>query len=96
MNEYFIYIMTNRSGTLYIGVTNNLTRRVYEHKYKLIPGFTSKYNINRLIYFETTSDIHEAISREKQLKGWTRKKKLDLVRTTNPVFADLSEDWCSH
>ncbi len=96
MNEYFIYIMTNRSGTLYIGVTNNLTRRVYEHKCKLIPGFTSKYNINRLIYFETTSDIHEAISREKQLKGWTRKKKLDLIRTTNPVFADLSEDWYSH
>ncbi len=93
MKEYFVYIMTNRSGTLYIGVTNNLQRRIYEHKRKLVLGFTSKYNINRLIYFEATSDILEAISREKQLKGWARKKKLDLIRTTNPTFADLSEDW---
>lgn len=93
MKEYFVYIMTNRSGTLYIGVTNNLQRRIYEHKRKLVLDFTSKYNINRLIYFESTSDILEAISREKQLKGWTRKKKLDLIRTTNPTFAELSEDW---
>lgn len=91
--EYFVYIMTNRSGTLYIGVTNNLQRRIYEHKRKLVSGFTSKYNINRLIYFEATSDILEAISREKQLKGLTRKKKLDLIKTTNPTLADLSEDW---
>ena len=93
MKEYFVYIMTNRSGTLYIGVTNNLQRRIYEHKRKLVLDFTSKYNINRLIYFESTSDILEAISREKQLKGWTRKKKLDLIRITNPTFAELSEDW---
>lgn len=93
MKEYFVYIMTNRSGTLYIGVTNNLQRRIYEHKRKLVLDFTSKYNINRLIYFESTSDILEAISREKQLKGWTRKKKLDLIRTTSPTFAELSEDW---
>ena len=93
MNEYFVYIITNRSGTLYIGVTNNLQRRIYEHKRKLVPGFTSRYNINRLIYFETTSDILGAISREKELKGWTRKKKLDLIKTTNPTLADLSEDW---
>ena len=93
MNEYFVYIITNRSGTLYIGVTNNLQRRIYEHKRKLVPGFTSRYNINRLIYFETTSDILGAISREKELKGWTRKKKLDLIKTTNPTFADLSEGW---
>ncbi len=93
MNQYFVYIMTNRSGTLYIGVTNNLKRRVYEHKHKLIPGYTSKYRMNRLIYFETTSDIRGAISREKQLKGWTRQKKLDLVSCTNPAMGDLSKDW---
>ncbi len=85
--------MTNRSGTLYIGVTNNLKRRVYEHKHKLFPGFTNKYRLNRLVYFETTSDIHRAISREKQLKGWTRQKKLDLISFTNPAMGDLSKDW---
>ena len=93
MNRYFVYVMANRSGTLYIGVTNNLRRRVFEHKHKLIPGFTRKYGLNRLIYFETTSDIHGAISREKQLKDWTRQKKLDLVSCTNPALADLSKDW---
>ena len=93
MNQYFVYIMTNRSGTLYIGVTNNLKRRVYEHKHKLFPGFTNKYRLNRLVYFETTSDIHRAIWREKQLKGWTRQKKLDLISFTNPAMGDLSKDW---
>ena len=93
MKQYFVYIMRNKSGTLYIGVTNNLKRRVYEHRHKLIPGFTSRYRLNKLIYFETTSDIRAAISREKQLKGWTRQKKLDLVRDTNPGMEDLSRDW---
>ncbi len=93
MNQYFVYILTNRSGALYIGVTNDLKRRAYEHKHKLIPGFTSKYMLNRLIYFETTSDIHGAISREKQLKGWARQKKLELIGCTNPALRDLPKDW---
>ena len=93
MNQYFVYIMTNRTGTLYIGVTNDLRRRVYEHKHKHFAGFTSKYGLNRLLYFEKTSDIHVAISREKQLKGWSRQKKLDLISCINPAMGDLSKDW---
>ena len=93
MNSYYVYIMTNRSGTLYVGVTNNLIRRVYEHKNKLVDGFTKKYNINRLVYFEETSDVYSAIAREKQIKGWIRKKKIELIEKTNPKFRDLSEDW---
>ena len=93
MNSYYVYIMTNRSGTLYVGITNNLIRRVYEHKNKLIDGFTKKYNINRLVYFEETSDVYSAIAREKQIKGWIRKKKIELIEKTNPKYRDLSEDW---
>ena len=93
MNQYFVYIMTNRTGTLYVGVANNLKRRVFEHKHKHIRGFTSRYRLNRLLYFETTYDIHGAISREKQLKGWSRLKKLDLMNCTNPAMGDLSRDW---
>jgi putative endonuclease len=73
--EYYVYIMTNKSCTLYTGVTNDLMRRVYEHKYKLVKGFTSKYNIQFLVFYESTSDIHAAIIREKQIKGWLRAKK---------------------
>ncbi len=93
MDSYYVYIMTNQSGTLYIGITNNLIRRVYEHKNKLVDGFTKKYNINRLVYFEETTDVYSAIAREKQIKGWVRKKKIELIKTTNPKFKDLSEDW---
>jgi len=85
--------MTNKSGTLYLGLTNNIKKRVYAHKNKLVEGFTKKYNINKLLYFETFDDIYSAISREKSIKGWLRKKKIDLVRTTNPAWADLSQDW---
>jgi putative endonuclease len=84
--------MTNASRTLYTGVTNDLARRVYEHKNKLVPGFTSKYNINRLAYFEETPDIQSAITREKQVKGWLRQKKVDLIEGLNPDWKDLSED----
>jgi putative endonuclease len=90
---YFVYIMTNRSGTLYTGVTNNLERRVFEHKQKKIPGFTKKYNIDRLVYYEGTPNIEEAIAREKQIKGWLRKKKIALIESLNPVLKDLSSDW---
>lgn len=93
MNQYYVYIMTNHSKTLYTGVTNDLKRRVYEHKSKLIPGFTSKYNINKLVYFEETPDINSAITREKQIKGWLRRKKIDLIESVNPEWKDLSEDW---
>jgi putative endonuclease len=79
--------------TLYIGVTNNLKRRLYEHKHKLIEGFTSKYQMTRLVYFEETSDVSAAIAREKHLKGWLRAKKVALIESTNPEWRDLSEEW---
>lgn len=85
--------MTNKSKTLYTGVTNNLQRRVYEHKHKLIKGFTSKYNITKLVYYEEYNDINDAISREKQIKGWSRKKKIELIESVNPEWKDLSEEW---
>jgi len=91
--QYFVYIMTNRSGTLYIGVTNDLERRVHEHKTKQIEGFTKKYHLTRLAYYEAGADIREAIAREKQLKGWSRSKKLALIKSLNPKWNDLSEDW---
>ncbi len=89
---YYVYILTNWSNkVLYIGITNNLVRRCYEHKHKIIKGFTEKYNVNKLVYFDTTNDINEAIKREKQLKGWTRSKKINLVESINPMWNDLSE-----
>ena len=93
MNQYYVYIMTNRSKTLYTGVTNDLKRRVYEHKSKLVEGFTSKYNINKLVYYDETSDINSAIAREKQIKGWLRRKKIQLIESINPDWKDLSEEW---
>ncbi|NWF88537.1 MAG: GIY-YIG nuclease family protein [Ignavibacteriaceae bacterium] len=93
MRQSYVYIMSNKSETLYTGVTSNLVRRVYEHKEKLIEGFTSKYNINRLVYYEVFNDMISAIAREKQIKGWLRKKKIDLIESTNPQWKDLSEEW---
>ena len=87
---YYVYIMTNRSKTLYTGITNNLERRVHEHKRKSIAGFTSKYNITRLVYYEETTDVLSAISREKMIKGWVRAKKLALIESVNPTWQDLS------
>ena len=87
---YYVYIMTNQRNTvLYTGVTSNLIRRVYEHKNKLISGFTAKYNVNKLIYFENTSDIQSAIEREKQIKGGSRKKKIVLIESMNPRWEEL-------
>jgi putative endonuclease len=91
--EYYVYIMTNKSRTLYTGMTNNLMRRVYEHKNKLVQGFTSKYNIQFLVYYESTSNIHAALEREKQIKGWLRTKKTALIDSMNPQWKDLSEEW---
>ena len=90
MNQYYVYIATNKSKTLYVGVTNNLERRMYGHKEKLIPGFTSRYNITMLVYYEVTPDVYSAISREKQLKGWLRSKKIGLIESMNPDWRDLS------
>src|SRR5258706_3708017 len=92
VKQYYVYIMSNESRTLYVGVTNDLERRVYEHKQKLVPGFTSKYNIAQLVYFEATQDIQPAITREKQIKGWLRKKKIALIESMNPRWNDLSVD----
>jgi putative endonuclease len=91
--EYYVYIMTNKWRTLYTGVTNNLMRRVYEHKNKLVAGFTSKYNIQFLVYYEMTADVHVALAREKQIKGWLRAKKVALIDSMNPSWKDLSEEW---
>ncbi len=93
MKQYYVYIMTNRSKTLYTGVTNDLILRVYEHKNKMINGFTKKYNITKLVYYEQTEDIISAIAREKQIKGWLRSKKIALIDSLNPKWNDLSEEW---
>ena len=85
--------MTNGVRTLYIGVTNDLTRRVHEHQHKLIDGFTKKYNVTMLVHYEVTTDVQSAIAREKQLKGWRRSKKIDLIDDSNPAWVDLSLGW---
>jgi len=95
MDQFYVYIMSNRSKTLYTGVTNNLERRVYEHKQKMVPGFTAKYNITKLVYYEETFDINAAITREKQIKGWLRIKKIRLIEEQNPDWQDLAQDWFS-
>ena len=91
--QYYVYIATNQRNTvLYTGVTNNLNRRIFDHKNKIIKGFTQKYNINKLVYFEGFDNIEEAIEREKQLKGGSRKRKEDLINSLNPNWKDLYED----
>jgi putative endonuclease len=93
IRQYYVYILANISRRLYVGVTNDLERRVYQHKHKLLSGFTSQYNITRLVYVETTTEVSAAIVREKQIKGWLRHKKVALIETQNPTWVDLSEDW---
>ncbi len=90
--EYYVYMMTGGCGAFYVGVTNNLSRRVAEHKAGLCE-FTARYRLTRLVYFESTTDVRSAIEREKQLKPWRREKKIRLVRTVNPRFRDLSAEW---
>ena len=91
--SFFVYIMTNRTRTLYVGVTNNLERRLYEHKQKLVPGFTAKYRIDKLVFFETTPSVLSAIEREKQIKSWRRSKKVALIEKGNPLWKDLGSEW---
>ena len=91
--SYYVYLLTNwKNKVIYIGVTNDLNRRLYEHKNKLVPGFTSKYNLNKLVYFEETQDVTAAIAREKEIKKWRREKKNKLVNQLNPSWRDLSEE----
>ncbi len=91
--DYCTYIMASRSHTLYIGVTGNLLRRVFQHKWREHDGFTQRYNCDRLVWFERYSDVSEAIAREKELKGWRREKKIALIESVNPVWEDLSHAW---
>jgi len=91
--NYYIYIMTNKwNNVLYTGITNDLKRRVFEHKNKIIKGFTERYNINKLVYYEIYDDVYNAIQREKQIKSWSRKKKIELIKSLNPEFKDLYEE----
>jgi len=92
--QYFVYILTNKTNrVLYIGVTSNLERRIYEHKNKLVEGFSKKYNLQKLVYYEVTNDVNSAIKREKQLKNWHRQWKTNLVNQFNPEWRDLSEEF---
>jgi len=89
MKYYFVYVMASASGVLYVGVTNNLIRRCGQHRRGEIRGFTSRYKVTRLVYYETFSQIHAAIQREKQLKRWNREKKVQLIQEKNPLWRDL-------
>jgi putative endonuclease len=93
--QFFVYITTNapKPAVLYMGVTGNLRRRVWQHKNKLIPGFTSRYNLTRLVYYERFLYADAAISREKEIKGWRRSKKIALIESMNPRWEDLAKDW---
>ncbi len=90
---YSVYIMSSNSGTLYIGMTNSIYRRALQHKKGEIEGFTKKYHCNRLVRYESFDDVHRAIGREKELKGWTRARKIELIESRNPRWADLAEHW---
>ena len=94
MKNYYVYIIaSNPNGTLYIGVTNNLERRIFEHKEGLVQGFSKKHKVDRLVYFEQTNNVESAIQREKQLKKWNRNWKISLVEKSNPYWEDLSKNW---
>jgi putative endonuclease len=90
---YYVYIMTNRSKTLYTGITNNLTSRAWQHKQGTGSGFTSKYKLDRLVYYERFVDVRRAIAREKEIKGWLRIRKIALIVSMNPAWRDLSAEW---
>ena len=93
MSDYYVYILASRSRTLYVGVTNDLQRRLYEHRDPSRTGFTTRYNVTRLVHLESTPDVKSAIAREKQIKSWSRKRKVELVEEANPTWVDLSEGW---
>ena len=93
MSSFYVYIMASIRGTLYTGVTSDLLRRAIEHQRKLLEGFTSRYNVTKLVYYEATDDVRAALEREKQIKGWVRAKKVDLIESLNPQWIDLAEEW---
>jgi putative endonuclease len=94
MKTYHVYILTNwNNQVMYIGMTSNLEKRIHEHRQKMVKGFTEKYNVNKLVYFEETNDVYVAIEREKEIKKWRREKKNRLVETMNPQWIDLSLEW---
>jgi putative endonuclease len=93
VKTYYVYILASKSRTLYTGVTSNLERRVLQHRRKLLPGFTSRYNINRLVYYEVFGEALAAIAREKQIKSWGRMKKIALIESVNRDWKDLSANW---
>lgn len=90
MRTYYVYIMSSGRRTLYVGVTGDLQRRIHEHRQKLVEGFTKRYNVNHLVYFESVTEVHQAIAREKQIKKWSRAKKIALIRSMNPKWKDLA------
>lgn len=92
-HRYAVYIMASRSHVLYVGVTSDLAHRVFQHKNHSFEGFTAKYNVERLVWYERYQDVRHAIIREKQLKGWIRAKKIRLIEASNPTWQDLSEEW---
>ena len=94
MEEFYVYIVTNRrNGTLYLGCTNDIKRRIFEHKNKILKGFTEKYNTNKLVYYQSFISKDEAFTKERQMKTWKRKWKVELIEQNNPNWIDLSEDW---
>ncbi len=93
MKTFYVYILSSKAGVLYTGVTNDIKRRVYEHKRHLVEGFTDKYEVDRLVYFETKRNATSAIKREKQIKAWRREKKVKLIDSINPDWEDLSREW---
>jgi putative endonuclease len=92
MSDYYVYILASPSRTLYVGVTNDLTRRVYEHRNKFVDGFTRQYNVTMLVYYETTPNVESAIMREKQIKGLLRRRKIELIESVNSEWRDLGDD----
>lgn len=93
MKLYYTYIMASSGGTLYTGITSDIVNRVYTHKKRNIPGFTQRYNVTRLVYFESSRNANYAIAREKEIKGWRRSKKIALIQSQNPKWKDLAADW---
>jgi putative endonuclease len=94
MRCYCVYILASGSRVIYVGVTNDILRRGDEHRRRLVPGFTSKYHVTRLVYFEQFSDVCQAIAREKEIKGWVRARKIRLIEERNPTWEDLADRWC--
>ncbi len=91
--RYYVYVLSNRTRRLYVGVTKDLQRRIYEHKSRLAEGFTKRYYLDYLVYFEETTDVASAIAREKQIKSWRRIKKIELIESSNPRWKDLAQEW---